>query len=260
MDDIAGTNIAKVLRKDFGFMETDEIYDDVPVCKRDDTLLVASKENITRLESFGNFDPDVCIAVSRHRSESGKPTLTTHVTGNYGNAEVGGQPGKLSIAPALYLRKSLEYLLKNQIAGYEVSLEVTHHGPTELPFPLVYVEVGSSEEQWNDENACTVVAEVADALVSLPIEDVPTAIGFGGPHYAPNFNETTKNIALGHIAPKYAMEYVDKAMIQQMIERTIPRPDLTVIDWKGLKGAEKQRVTGILDEIGLSWKKTSELK
>ncbi|MFH1403166.1 MAG: D-aminoacyl-tRNA deacylase [Candidatus Altiarchaeota archaeon] len=260
MDDIAGSNVAEVLRDGFGFIERGEEHDGVRICGRDDTLLVASRENITRIESFGSLHPEVCVVVSRHRSESGTPTLTSHVTGNFGSADVGGEPGRLSIAPALYLRKSLEYLRLNQVEGYEVSLEVTHHGPTRLPFPLLYVEVGSSEEQWNDMDACTAVAEVADALVSLPVEEVPSAIGFGGPHYAPNFNDVVKTVALGHIAPKYALEYVDIAMVEQMVERTVPRPELAVLDWKGMRGEEKKRVTGLLDELGLGWEKSSELK
>jgi D-aminoacyl-tRNA deacylase len=260
LDDVAGCNIAGILREGFGFKETGGVFDGVRVCERGDTLLVASSENITRVSGLGDFNPDVCVVVSRHKSESGKPTLTTHATGNYGPADVGGRPHELSIAPALYQRKALEYLKLNGIRGYDVSLEVTHHGPTQLPFPLLYVEVGSTMREWNDLNACTVVAEVADALVSLPVDKVSTAVGFGGPHYAPNFSKTVKNVAYGHIAPKYAIEHIDAAMVGQMIGKTVPRPEMGVLDWKGLRGEERKKVTEILGELGLPWKKTSELK
>ncbi|MFH1834867.1 MAG: D-aminoacyl-tRNA deacylase [Methanobacteriota archaeon] len=260
LDDVAGVNTARILKERFEFKETGEEFDGVPVYSRDDILLVASRENITRISSLGTFNPEVCIVVSRHRSESGTPTFTTHATGNYGSADVGGEPGRLSIAPAQYLRKSIEQLLRHPIPGFQASLEVTHHGPTELSFPLLYVEVGSSEKQWGNESACTVVAEVADSLASKSPDKLPSAIGFGGPHYAPNFTEVSGKVAFGHIAPKYAMDYMNEQMIRKMIEHTIPPPELAVLDWKGLRGLEKKIVTGILDEIGLSWKKTSELK
>ncbi|MCG2783360.1 MAG: D-aminoacyl-tRNA deacylase, partial [Candidatus Altiarchaeales archaeon] len=88
--------------------------------------------------------PSFAIVASRHSSKSGTPTLTCHSTGNFGPAEAGGNPRELGIAPALYLRQALLNLKKNPPAGYEISLEVTHHGPSSLPFPIMFVEVGST--------------------------------------------------------------------------------------------------------------------
>ena len=36
---------------------------------------------------------------------------------------------------------------------YDVTLEVTHHGPTELSVPSLYAEIGSTEIQWKDPEA-----------------------------------------------------------------------------------------------------------
>jgi len=260
-DDIAGENIARVLREGFGFSETGECFDGSPVFGREGVLLVGSEGSILYRSDLGKHKPELVVVASRHRSESGEPTLTAHVTGNFGAAAVGGEAGRLSLAPAQVLAQVNELLRLNVGAlPYRVSLEVTHHGPTELPFPLIFVEVGSTEEQWRDDAACTVVAEVIDKLLFEPIPNKPVAIGFGGPHYAPNFSEITDKIALGHIAPKYAMEYINKQMIEQMIERTVPKPEFAVLDWKGLRSEEKSKVTSILDELDLEWKKTSEFK
>lgn len=260
-EDLAGGNIARILKESFGFAESGDAFDGVSVLRRGDALLVESAESILKRNDFGGLAPEFMLVASRHRSESGKPTLTAHATGNFGEAQLGGLPRRLSLAPALVLRQAIE-LLKLNVGSrpYKVSLEVTHHGPTELSFPLVYVEVGSSEKQWRDGDACLVVAEVIDALVSEDIPEKPSAIGFGGTHYAPNFSEVTGNVALGHIAPKYALEYVDQPMVEQMIDRTTPKPEFAVLDWKGMKSEEKRRITSILENIGIRWQKTSELK
>jgi D-aminoacyl-tRNA deacylase len=259
--DVAGDNIARILQKDFGFSESDMSFDGVPIRERDGVLLVESKESILHRSEFGGLNPGILVVASRHRSESGEPTLTCHVTGNFGGADFGGLPGRLSIAPALYLREAL-IGLREKAAGldYQISLEVTHHGPSELPFPIVFVEVGSTEKQWRDDSACQVVAFVISDLVSRESKKVPVGIGFGGPHYAPNFTEVVENVALGHIMPKYATEFLSRAMVEQMISRTVPKPEFAVLDWKGLRSEEKKAVTEILEEIGLPSKRTSELK
>jgi len=260
-EDVAGGNIARIIRESFGFAESGDVFDGKPVLRRGDALLVESAESILYRSDFGGLAPEFMVVASRHRSESGEPTLTAHATGNFGEAGLGGLPGRLSLAPALLLRQAIE-LLKLNVGPlpYKVGLEVTHHGPTELPFPLVYVEVGSTEKQWRDGDACLVVAEVIDALVSDDIPERPSAIGFGGTHYAPNFSEVTGNVALGHIAPKHALEHVSQPMVEQMIDRTTPKPEFAVLDWKGMKSEEKHKITTTLNELSLPWRKTSEFK
>ena len=243
------------------YIETEAKFDGNPVYEKDDTLLVVSTKSILYREDMAVLDPEFMVVASRHRSERGDPTLTAHVTGNFGEADVGGKKRRLSIAPALLLSQAAELLKQSSgCLDHKVSLEVTHHGPSEMQFPIVYVEVGSCEEQWLDDRPCTVVAEVIDRLVSESLPDRPSTIGFGGPHYAPNFTEITSNVAVGHIAPKYVIENVDEEMIEQMIRKTTPKPEFAVLDWKGLRSGEKTRITSILEQLGVAWRKTSELK
>lgn len=246
-DDLAGRNIAEVLVGEFG----------VP-----DGNVVEVSGNIKDKDALP-FNPEVCIVASRHKSESGKPTLTCHATGNFGAAELGGVAGHLQLTNSLYLRKAFLLLREKQrqyTLPYGVSLEVTHHGPTELPFPLVYVEVGSGPEQWNDRSACRAAAEVIAELFKSEPEAAPSAIGFGGPHYAPNFSEVVEKVAVGHIMSKHAVVHASRDMVLQMVEKTIPKPELAVFDWKGLRGEEKQAIIAILSELGMPFKKTSEIK
>lgn len=247
-EDIAGNNIVKILVENYGFE------------KRKDIRVIGFEESFLFKDRFDEFEPEICIVASRHRSDSGKPTLTCHSTGNFGRADVGGKEGQLAIAPALYLRQALLGLKRNvNDLPYEISLEVTHHGPSELPFPVLFIEVGSEEKQWRDMKACEVVAKTINELVEKEPEKAPVAIGFGGPHYAPNFSKISENVALGHIAPKYAADFLNEGMIRQMMERTTPTPELAVIDWKGFRGAERSRIIESLDKLNIAWKKTSEL-
>jgi D-aminoacyl-tRNA deacylase len=262
MDDLAGANIAKIIVERQGLRPTGDSCLGSPVYGKGDVLLFGTRTSVRDLTELP-LRPEVCVVASRHRSESGKPTLTCHPTGNFGAAGLGGSPGRLQTTNSQYLCRSLLLLRQAKERHgleHEVSMEVTHHGPTELPFPLLYVEVGSSEPQWNDLKACGAVADVIWEAVSSGGEPLPSAIGFGGPHYAPNFNEVVGKYAMGHIMPKHAVEQLSEGMVAQMVEKTFPRPEVAVIDWKGLKGADKDVLVGILGKIGLKWVKSSDAK
>jgi D-aminoacyl-tRNA deacylase len=261
-DDLAGCNIARLIVNEYGFGESGEYCYGSPIYKRGDILLIGTHSSVRDLTELP-YQPEVCIVASRHKSESGKPTLTCHPTGNYGAAEMGGADGRLQLTDALILRQTLEKLREKKAEHsleYEVSLEVTHHGPTDLPFPLLYAEVGSSEKQWVDEVALDAVAETIYEVLKNGVEERRSAIGFGGPHYAPNFNGLVEDMATGHIMPKYAIEHLTKPMVAQMMEKTRPNPEVAVVDWKGLRGGDKGALTGILDELSVEWVKSSDVK
>ncbi len=261
-DDMAGMNIGKKLVAEQGFEETGEQYLAQPVFGRNDTLLLQVDGSVRDLDTL-QYQPEYCVVASRHRAESGNKTLTVHSTGNFGKAEMGGSDGILQMTQSLALRQAqLLFLEKKQKYGmdYEVSREVTHHGPTDLPFPLIYVEVGSTPVEWGDEKACSVAAEVISELTAGRLEAKKSAVGFGGPHYAPNFNPLVGEYALGHILPKYASQQITPGVVAEMLAKTTPTPELALLDWKGLSGADKKNLTDIFDAAGIAWDKTSNLK
>ena len=55
-------------------------------------------------------------------------------------------------------------------------------------------------------------------------KDTPVILGIGGGHYAPRFTDVAleKNVAFGHMIPKYQIEAgnIDDAMLEQAIEKT----------------------------------------
>ncbi|MFH0869093.1 MAG: D-aminoacyl-tRNA deacylase [archaeon] len=211
---------------------------------------------------FLKLAPELIIVASSHKSEAGIPMLNCHTTGNWGDdVSHKGLPRKLSIAPALYLRAGvLEFQKLKQenpkLKDYEIGLEATHHSPT-IDFPVMFVEVGSTEKQWGDLEACKAAADVICKLATETPEKVTTAIGFGGGHYCPHFNKRliTEKIAFGHICPKYAADAVDEETVIQAFNKTVPKPDFAMIEWKGLSGLQRKKIIDILDKNGLPWKK-----
>ena len=221
--DKAGTNITDVLLEEYNLKALE--YD---------------KEILYMDDSIDLPDTSLCIVASRHKSESGTPSLTAHSPGNYGNAQAGGKNKELGYAPAYYLRKAAILLQKNKIPGYESCLEATHHGPTGFTFPMMFVEVGSSVKEWNDHSACNAAAGIIADLMSSEPDKARVAIGFGGGHYCRKFSHVT-DYAIGHICPKYNLCNLDLEIVSQMIEKTVPKPQYALVEKKGL-GAEKEKI------------------
>jgi len=198
------------------------------------------------------------IFLSRHKSESGRPTLSVHTPGNLGEASLGGLPRKVSISPASAMKEALIAMKKAQEEmnlEYEVSYECTHHGPS-LNVPTMFVELGSSPNQWADSDAAEAVARGALAAASIE-KTYPTVLGIGGPHYNAKFTKKalTREIAFGHIIPKYAIESLDERMLKQCVERTVESVQKAILDWKGIRGADKKSLLEILRKVNLEFEK-----
>jgi len=201
------------------------------------------------------------IFLSRHKSESERPTLSVHTPGNLGEASLGGLPEKVSISPASAMKEALIAMKKAQEEmdlKYEVSYECTHHGPS-LNVPTMFVELGSSPNQWADSEAAEAVARGALAAASTASigKEYLTVLGIGGPHYNAKFTRKalTTEIAFGHIVPKYAVERLDERMLRQCVERTFEPVRKAILDWKGIRGADKKGLLEKLIKLGLESEK-----
>lgn len=199
-------------------------------------------------DSANEINADFFIFASLHKSASGKPTLTTHAIGNWGKAEYGGK-GKTLVPTNSFLLKNYLISLQRQKTAqgleFEVCLEASHHGPF-LEKPTIFIELGSSEKQWQDKKAAKAIAEII--LNSTSLEgNFKSAIGIGGTHYCPEFSKLMLRTewALGHICPEYALHNLNQEMLQQAIAKTIPKPEAIILDWKGL-GKEKPRINALL--------------
>src|SRR5467141_3255795 len=171
------------------------------------------------LESSYDERVDLVVYLSKHRSESGRPSLTVHPIGNPGAAEFGGQPETLVPSAARWMTAALRGLHKRADRNaYEVTFEATHHGPY-LAAPTFFIEQGSTAAQWNDRAASGVIAE---SLLDLELFDAPIAIGLGGGHYVPRHTDLAlrRRIAFGHMLATYALEGGTDGLLEQAAERT----------------------------------------
>jgi len=257
--DIASQTIKTVLIEEYGFLPTDDNFEDNPILACDDsTILITTTRDMIycdHLEEF--FDAEVFIFCSRHRAESAKPALLVHSTGNLGvDASFGGNPQEVSISAPGLVSVALRRLHKEReergLDDFDISLEVTHHGPTSLNTPLVFIELGSTEEYWVHKDGAQAVAAAIMDCVEPPLE-VNSVIGFGGTHYASKFNKLVleKDYNIGHIAPKYAVNDLTLDVVKQMITRTTGNVTCAIIDWKGLNAENKAHILPILEEVGL---------
>lgn len=152
-------------------------------------------------------DPSLLVFASRHAGDTG-PLLTAHHTGNVGPAEHGGEPNELARACPNAHARVVESLREYAPAGYDVGMECTHHGPSTVGAPSMFVELGSGPEQWEDRRAARAVARaILDLRGVSPARDseadadsptTPTSQGSrtsiaGSKHTATGIQETTSN-------------------------------------------------------------------
>jgi D-aminoacyl-tRNA deacylase len=259
-EDVASLNIATKLLEHHRFERVTEEFQQNPVYRRtvegsEIRLVYVNKDIINTQHITDSVKPELVVFLSRHSSASGTPTLSVHTPGNLTKeADFGGLPKKISVSPAYAMKEVLWEMarLKQEMKlNYQVSYECTHHGPS-LDVPTMFTELGSSPKQWADPKAAEVVAHAVVVALSKPSTH-RAVLGIGGPHYNMRFNriEMTTKTAFGHIIPKYAIPKMDDDMIRQCIERTAEPVHSAVLEWKGIRGADKGRLVAALETIGV---------
>jgi len=262
--DYAGLGIKEKLIELFNFYKSDEIYDLEPVYVLNDNNIISQIGDSVKIytvkgECIFHEDLDkkieasVFIFATTHASVSKIPSFSVHTQGNWSDDNTyGGKKRELGICPAELLKKSMKFLLeyKGDLI-YDVVQEVTHHGPY-LQKPCMFIEIGSDIPSWKDSSAHTVIAKTIISALKDKSEFV-TSVGVGGLHTTPNFKKIIfdSDIALGHVCPKYMIDSFDLDMLQQAIERTVPKATLIILDWKGLGAGNKDRVKEICEASGL---------
>ncbi len=172
-------------------------------------------------------DPDLLAIASKHAGETGR-LLTAHHTGNFGPADHGGEDYAVARACPNAHAAVLSALDHHAPENYDVGMECTHHGPTDVGAPSMFVEVGSSEDEWADPDAARAVARAILDLRDVEADREPEdggdeaggdaadggdetrrhLVGFGGGHYAPRFERVTRETdwAVGHVAPDWGLD------------------------------------------------------
>ena len=204
------------------------------------------------------FPASLMIFASKHRSKDGRAILTVHSTGNVDEPRFGGMKKRLASSSPQAVRsllRSLKLLAENE--DYEVTLECTHHGPSEIDVPSVFIEIGSDEGRWLDEIPGRIAAE---AILLYRESDSPVAVGFGGTHYAPRQTALMleTDVAFGHIFPSHALDLLDGDMILQAFQRS--KADFAYIDRKSMNAAQRERIMGLIESAGYEVLKESDIR
>lgn len=201
------------------------------------------------LEAAYDAAVDLVVYLSKHRSESGRPSLTVHPIGNPGSAEFGGQPSTLVPAAPRWMTAALR-ALRREARGlaFDVTFEATHHGPY-LEAPTFYIEQGSTEREWADLEAARAIGRV---LLNLEPLDAPIAVGLGGGHYMPRQTDValTRRIAFGHLLPSHALDASALDRIDQAAERT-PGARIAYVHRTSLPTPLFRAIEGRLESLGL---------
>jgi D-aminoacyl-tRNA deacylase len=214
--------------------------------------------------------PDFLIFASRHTSKTAKPAFLVHTTGNWGKeADFGGDPQSLSLTSALLHKAGFLSFIEKELpisySDFSFDIEVTHHGPTELDIPLIFMELGSSKVEWGIGDAGELVATAVINTIYRYVElkdkkDQAICLGFGGTHYAPNFRRLIENklLATSFICPKYYIQGLNSETISKMVNNTYEKVNYFLIDWKGTNSADKKHLVPILEDFEIPIKKTKD--
>ena len=187
------------------------------------------------------------VFLSRHKAASGRPSLTVHPIGNWGSADYGGLPGKVSGTSATWMTGLLLQIYENRLPGYDVCFEATHHGPL-LETPTMFLEIGSSENQWE-------LREPAEALVKSLLELEPAkgvnVIGIGGGHYTPRFTEAalSHQVCLGHIIANYGVPSLTPEILKEAMKAS--GTEGLYFHKKGMKKSEYRKWKEYAEQEGI---------
>ena len=256
LNNIASTNIRERLLAKFPFQESSEFFDGSPIYMWGEKVLVSSHREIVHVTGLDEKFNDVrYVFASTHRAESGIPSLTAHFTGNFGNNSLGGNAHEIALYSPKLLKnyfQEINALRRSIPSTYKITLEATHHGPTDLQSPVMFVEMGSSEKEWQDVETASVIADALVRSLNSTKQYDKCAIAVGGTHYSDKFNkvELDDDIALGPIVPKYALDNFDSTMLAQIVSKSSQPVKYAVIDWKGL-GKHKENVLKVIGDAGL---------
>jgi D-aminoacyl-tRNA deacylase len=250
--DKAGVNIVEQLKKHY--------LPQIPIIELKKETIYSDDLSEKKFPELRNID--FLVFASRHKSEKGNPSLSLHAPGNWRGADFGGKPGNICSTSSFVLKYLFQELNKNaqeqKLENYEVTMEVTHHGPL-IELPCCFIELGSSEKQWSEEPPAKVIAKTILSLQNYKAgEWIPTIL-IGGGHYnqAANKIMLRTQYAVGHIIPKYSLP-VTTSIVNEAEAKTQENIQNVLLDWKGL-GEYKQETVNLLKRLGLKYERVQNI-
>lgn len=214
----------------------------------------------TRAESVlekPEIDSDYLVILSSHKSKNPLKLITAHHPGNWGDADMGGEARKLNIAYGSRIKdfiiKAEELRREKGMTDWSVVIEADHHGPT-IKKPIIFVEIGSTENEWKDKKAAEIVAE-ATAYMVRKKEIYESFFAIGGGHYAKEFTsfiQTTPH-AVGHILPKYMINEVSEELLLEGVEKNVEKVKGVVLLKEQTNLRQKEKIKSFCQKNSLTY-------
>lgn len=260
--DLASKNIGRKILE-LGKFEKVENFCPYETYKKDNSYLVwhtkgLVEDDVTDLDKY--FEPELYVFVFRHIGKAAIPRLTVHPVGNFvlpkENSAIPyrGQPHKLAYVNPAYMKEALKFMSKyvqEKGLNYSVSYEVTHHTPTELKKPVMFLEIGDTEEHYKDEKAIIASAETTLHLLNTTPEPCDNCIAIGGGHYAERFTRRalSEKLGFGHFIASYAMPDINSEVVEQALDKFVGGVKYAVIDSKDNgKAEDRQKIIDVLEK------------
>ncbi|MFX0112910.1 MAG: D-aminoacyl-tRNA deacylase [Candidatus Hodarchaeota archaeon] len=268
-NDLAANNIQTYLQETYDFRESTincgvgslTEYQGIFLLRVNEEIVTADLKQVeTELE------PELIIALSRHRAESKMPALLAHPQGNWTKqVALGGQAETISMTSGTALKLAINALKeqKNELKleNYLCGLEVTHHGPITAA-PMIFIEIGSSKDEWAKSEPAEAVGEAAIQVARNWSQSFPTVVGIGGTHYAPRFNELIGRtaFAVSHVMPKYVLDSANlPRMLEQAILKTSEQVEICAYDHGGTKSLQRTQAREVAESLGLEFVRVRDL-
>ena len=230
-----------------------------------DAVLAGYEQDSIYLDFLDDTVPETIeayIVLSRH--SGGKPSLTAHYPGNPGpEAPYGGRPREVAYTwPRLLAALLREY---RRVAGehglldeFALTLEATHHGPTSLRRPIVFIEVGSSEKEWVLPRPQQAMAETVLRVLQRgwrSEECTTVAVGLGDTHYPAKHTKALleKGVCYSHIFSKHVLDKLDENVLLQAVEKSRDRVEKILL--AKVPSRAKQLARGFAEKHGLTVEK-----
>ena len=245
--DPSGSAIYEYMKHEFSWDENDGVLinGNMALCIMDKSLLY---ENYPETIFKNKYHIENIIFLSKHSSVKEISSLTVHPMGNFTTADLGGNPGVLSMSSPGMMTSALR-LVKEKYRGdrFMVTLEATHHGPL-TDIPSFFAEIGTTPQDWSDPEALNALSS---AIMESEENNYPNYIGIGGGHYTPKINNYAlqNNINVGHIISKHRHNDLTIEMIYEAIRKT-PKIKGFIIDKKGSKASALYLVKVISETEG----------
>ena len=266
LEDRASINIKDALLSEGKWTRSEEICG-LPTLRMDDMIMVTIQGPNISADGIDDLVADIIgrqlddvIFLSRHRAASRRPSLTVHPIGNWGIAALGGRDGDLvNAAPDIMTSLLRKMKVQAKDIPFEVTFEVTHHGPY-IKTPALFIEIGSDESMWENMDAANVLAK---SLICPNMQCYPHVIGIGGGHYAPRYTDMalSKKVSFGHMIPSYAMGCNGAISTYEMISMALEKScsSLAYIHKGSINEAEEANIEKIVKELGAEVIRGSDL-